>query len=73
MKASTSRDYVFQPQSNKKMFLNFYTHNLQKIKLVATLSRTDESKDKDATAEFNIDRQTDVIAISTLVEKLCGQ
>ena len=42
LKPDSSRDYFFQVQSDKKMFLNFYTHKLQKVNLRATVSRTDE-------------------------------
>ena len=55
------------------MFLNFFTQNLDKVDLQATLSRTDEYSNKSATAEYHIDRQTDVISVSLVTQKLCGQ
>jgi hypothetical protein len=64
---------VFQVDENKKMFLNFFTQNLDNINLLATVSRTDEYKNKDKTAQYKIDRQTDVINIALLIEKLCGE
>ena len=54
------------------MFLNFFTQNLDKIDMQATLSRTDEYSNKAATAEYHIDRQTDVISVSLVTQKLCG-
>ena len=51
---------------------NFFTQNLDKIDLQATLSRTDEYQNKSATAEYHIDRQTDVINIALVTQKLCG-
>ena len=41
--------------------------------MLATLSRTDEYKDKDKTAEFRIDGQTDLISIAVVGEKLCAE
>ena len=73
IKIKGSRDFYFQVQQDKKMFLNFYTHNLETVDLTATLSRTDQYKDKDKTAEFKIDRQTDMVSIATVAQKLCGE
>lgn len=39
---------------------------------MATLSPTDEYKDKDATVTYKIDRETDVIEIGKAAEKLCS-
>lgn len=73
IKPKGSRDFYFQTQEDKKMFLNFYTHNIQKVDLVATLSRSDEYKDKEKTAEFKLDRQTDIVDIATVSQKLCAE
>ena len=64
---------MFQAEKDKKMYLNFYTHNLQNINLTATLSRTDEHNNKDETATLQIDKQTSVINIGFIAQNLCKE
>lgn len=62
---------MFTIYHNKKLFLNFHVQNLKTPKIGLKVSKAADYKDKDKTVQFTIDKQTDVLSLETVAQRLC--